>query len=123
MTRLAAHHDIGLASELCAPPNRAISLTNKIFVYLLAGIPVLMSDTPAQRKLGIGLGEAARVVNLADPVSVADVLESWARDKQALAAAKCAAWHLAQTRFNWDIEKERFLTGVKITLSEQIGNC
>ena len=123
MARLAAHHDVGLASELSTPPNHAICLSNKIFSYLLAGIPVLMSDTPAQRELGIGLGEAARVVNLADPVSVADVLETWAGDKQALAAAKCAAWHLAQTRFNWDIEKERLLTGVKITLSKQIGNC
>src|SRR5262249_18327136 len=34
MARLAAQHDIGLASELGTPPNRAISLTNKIFVYL-----------------------------------------------------------------------------------------
>src|SRR5262249_12771998 len=62
MARLAAQHDVGLASELSTPPNRAISLTNKIFTYLLAGIPVLLSNTPAQQDLGADLGEAAQVV-------------------------------------------------------------
>ena len=38
MVRLASRHDLGLASELDAPPNRAISLANKKFTYLLAGI-------------------------------------------------------------------------------------
>jgi glycosyltransferase involved in cell wall biosynthesis len=113
MARLAAHHDIGLASELGTPPNRAISLTNKIFVYLLAGIPVLMSDTSAQRELAVDLGDAARVVNLKDPASVASVLRSLARDAEALAGAKCVAGRLGQTRFNWDIEKERFLQSVQ----------
>ena len=64
MARLAAQHDVGLASELSTPPNRAISLTNKVFTYLLAGIPVLLSNTPAQRGLAAELGEAAQVVDL-----------------------------------------------------------
>lgn len=51
MARLAAQHDVGLASELNTPPNHEICLSNKIFTYLLAGIPVLLSDTPAQRNL------------------------------------------------------------------------
>jgi glycosyltransferase involved in cell wall biosynthesis len=113
MARLAACHDIGLASELMVPPNRAISLTNKIFVYLLAGIPVLMSNTPAQRELAVDLGEAARVVNLTDPDSVASVLGSLAHDTKALDAAKAAARRLALTRFNWNIEKECFLQSVR----------
>jgi glycosyltransferase involved in cell wall biosynthesis len=112
MARLAAQHDVGLASELNTPPNRAISLTNKIFTYLLAGIPVLLSDTPAQRGLAAELGEAARVVELADPVAVAAALDVWALKPEALAAAKCYAWRLGQTRFNWDIEKIRFLQNV-----------
>jgi glycosyltransferase involved in cell wall biosynthesis len=112
MARLAAQHDVGLASELSTPPNRAISLTNKIFTYLLAGVPVLLSDTPAQRKLAAELGEAARVADLADPAAVAAALETWALKAEALAAAKSEAWRLGQTRLNWDIEKARFLQSV-----------
>ncbi|HKP12269.1 MAG TPA: glycosyltransferase, partial [Blastocatellia bacterium] len=51
MARLAACHDVGLALELDQPPHRAVCLTNKIFVYLLAGLPLLLSDTPAQREM------------------------------------------------------------------------
>jgi glycosyltransferase involved in cell wall biosynthesis len=117
MPRLAAQHDIGLALELSDPPSRALCLTNKIFTYLLAGIPVLLSDTPAQREIATELGEAARVIDLANPNSIATALGDWAAvNGKALAAAKRAAWKLAQTRFNWDKEKELFLHSVRQTL-------
>jgi glycosyltransferase involved in cell wall biosynthesis len=116
MARLAAQHDVGLASELNTPPNYAICLTNKIFTYLLAGIPALMSDTPAQRELAPDLGNAARVVDLTSPESVAAELGRWASDAEALAADKQAAWILGQTRFNWDVEKERLLQAIRKTI-------
>jgi glycosyltransferase involved in cell wall biosynthesis len=116
MARLAAQHDVGLASELRTPPNRAICLSNKIFTYLLAGIPVLLSNTPAQCELAAKLGIAGRVVDLANPDSMAAELDTWALSEQALVAAKFAAWKMAQTRYNWDTEKETFLRSVRKTL-------
>ena len=116
MARLAAQHDVGLSSELNTPPNRAICLTNKIFTYLLAGIPVLLSNTPAQCEIARELGIAARVVDLANPSSIAATLEVLASDPKALANARCEAWRLAQTRFNWDREKDRFLECVNKAL-------
>lgn len=117
MARLAAQHDVGLASELATPPNHAICLSNKIFTYLLAGIPVLLSDTPAQAEISAELGEAARVVDLANPASIVAALKVWASDPRTLATAKCEAWRLAQTRFNWDREKSHFLESVKAVLA------
>jgi glycosyltransferase involved in cell wall biosynthesis len=116
MARLAAQHDVGLASELRTPPNRAICLSNKIFTYLLAGIPVLLSNTPAQCELAAKLGIAGRVVDLANPDSMAAELDTWALSEQTLVAAKFAAWKMAQTRYNWDTEKETFLRSVRKTL-------
>ena len=49
MVRLAAAYDLGLSLETDVSENRRLCLTNKIFTYLLAGVPVVMSDTPAQR--------------------------------------------------------------------------
>ena len=49
MERLAAVHDVGLVGETGHTPNRKIALTNKQFTYLLAGIPLVMSDIPAHR--------------------------------------------------------------------------
>jgi glycosyltransferase involved in cell wall biosynthesis len=116
MARLAAQYDVGLASELSTPPNRAISLTNKIFVYLLAGIPVLLSDTPAQREIASELGEAGRLVDLDNPDLIAACLDGWASDRNSLGVAKQKAWHLGQTRFNWDLERRHFLQQVRLSL-------
>lgn len=116
MARLAAQHDVGLASELNAPPNHRICLSNKIFTYLLAGIPVLLSNTPAQCEIAGELGIAARVFDLANSDFIAATLDVWASDAKALASAKYEAWRLAQTRFNWDREKERFLQCVRAAL-------
>ena len=120
MARLAAQHDVGLASELRTPPNHAICLSNKIFTYLLAGIPIIMSDTPAQRELAPDLGKAARVVDLANPDSIAAALGCWAFDVEALRAAKQAAWISGQTRYNWDVEKERLLQAVRMALEKAV---
>lgn len=117
MVRLAASHDVGLSSELCMPPNRAICLTNKVFTYLLAGIPILMSNTPAQRELAAELGMAACVVDVDDCALVADRLDSWSMNMEALTAAKSAAWQLGQTRFNWDAEKKKLLQQVEQALT------
>lgn len=109
MVRLAAQHDVGLSLELNTPPCRAICLTNKIFTYLLAGIPTLLSDTPAQRELALELGQAARVASLTSPDLMAEVLDSWASDAKSYSAASSEAWRLGRTKFNWDIEKKRFI--------------
>ena len=119
MVRLAAHYDVGLAPDLCSPPNRAIALSNKIFTYLLAGVPVLLNDTPAQRNISMKLGNAARLMDLTDPGSVAAALGSWVGDPSALAAAKSTAWRLGQTRFNWDVEKQRLLQTVRMTIEQE----
>lgn len=95
----------------------ALGLMNKIFIYLLAGIPVLLSNTPAQRELAAELGDAARVVDLTDPDATAAALDTWASDPDALARAKRKAWRLGQTRFNWGIEQQHFLRRVKETLA------
>jgi glycosyltransferase involved in cell wall biosynthesis len=119
MVRLAAHYDVGLAPDLCTPPNRAMALSNKIFTYLLAGIPVLLNDTPAQRNISMKLGNAGRLMDLTDPDSIAATLGSWVGDPSALAAAKSTAWRLGQTRFNWDVEKQRFLQTVRMTIEQE----
>lgn len=111
MVRLAASYDLGLSLETDATLNRRICLTNKIFTYLLAGVPVLLSDTPAQRALSPDLGRAARLISLDDPQGTAGVLDALA-DRTALEAAKAEAWQLGQQRYNWDVEKDVLLRSV-----------
>ena len=55
MERLAAAYDIGLVSETGHVENRRIALTNKLFSFVLAGIPVVASAIPAHRDLASAL--------------------------------------------------------------------
>ncbi len=104
MARLAAPFDIGLSLERSDPVNRDICLTNKIFTYLLAGLPVILSPTTAQIELAEKLGEAAIVVDFSDPTQAASKLSDLAFTPEKLARAKAASWHLGQTIYNWDHE-------------------
>ncbi|HZP99717.1 MAG TPA: hypothetical protein VFB13_09280 [Reyranella sp.] len=108
MARLAASYDLGLSLETEATDSRRFCLTNKIFTYLLAGIPVMMSNTPAQTALATELDSAAAMVSLSKPATIGEALDRLA-DEQVLAKAKADAWRLARERYNWDKEKSVLL--------------
>jgi glycosyltransferase involved in cell wall biosynthesis len=113
MVRLAAGYDLGLSLELTEPPNRAICLTNKAFTYLLAGVPVALSRTPAQEWLAGELGDAALVLELPTPTSVAARLDEVLADRGSLARRRSEAWRAARSRFNWDTEQIPWLESIR----------
>lgn len=122
MVRLAAEHDIGLSLENCQPRNRDICLTNKIFTYLLAGIPQIMTRTTAQAELAPTLGDAAILVDSGDAQQCANALDVMLSDEAKLERAKSAAYRLARDRFNWDLEKNKFLRIIENALSNDTEN-
>ncbi len=109
MERLAACYDAALVGETGHTPSRRIALTNKQFSYLLAGLPVVMSDIPAHRAFAPEMGEAGRLYRVDDADSLAAALDAILSDPAVLAAARAAAFRLGQTRFNWDFEKAMLL--------------
>jgi glycosyltransferase involved in cell wall biosynthesis len=115
MVRLAAAYDLGLSLETDVSENRQLCLTNKIFTYLLAGVPVVMSDTPAQRQLSPKLGEAAALVSLSDPEAMAAAIDRLA---SSLDAAKAHAARLGRKCYNWDVEKKALLASVDAAFAE-----
>jgi glycosyltransferase involved in cell wall biosynthesis len=116
MARLAAGADLGLSTEPSLPPNRDICLTNKIFVYLLAGIPQLLSNTSAQSALAPELGAAGLLADLSQTDSVARQLDEFFSNPTRIRAARAAAWELANRRFCWDVEKTRFLESIRAAI-------
>jgi len=122
MVRLAAHYDLGLSLETDATQSRRLCLTNKIFTYLLAGIPVMMSDTPAQRELGSRLAAAGSVISLADPQGMAVSLDRLARP-EVLGQARQEAWRLGRERYNWEYERQFLLQSVARALAGRGGQA
>lgn len=116
MVRLAARYDLGLSLETDVSENRRLCLTNKLFTYLLAGIPTLMSDTPGQRAIAPDLGAAATVVSLADPGRIAATLDDLACT---LGAARSEALRLGRERYNWEIEQHVLLQSVAAAFQDR----
>jgi hypothetical protein len=113
MARLAAQADLGLSTEVPSPPNRNLCLTNKIFIYLLAGIPQMLSDTRAQCALAPDLGEAAFLADLERPEGVAARLDDFFGHPGRIAAARRRARELAASRYCWDVEQAVFLDSIR----------
>jgi hypothetical protein len=113
MVRLAAGADLGLSIEESQPLNRDLCLTNKIFAYLLAGLPQLLSATAAQSAFAPELGSAGLLGRLGDPEGVARTLDEFLADSARVATARRRAWELGRSRFCWDREKEILLGEVR----------
>lgn len=113
MAELAQRYAIGLAIEPASSLNNSLALSNKIFTYLLAGLPVLLSRTRAQEQLALELGDAVLLVDVHDAQAVATVLTSFFADPVRQQKARDAAWATARDKFNWDIEKKKFVALVE----------
>ena len=107
MERFAARHTFGLAGEIGTTRNRRIALTNKQFTYLLAGLPVLMSDIPAHRAFAEEAPGAVFLYRAGDAASLAAAIDGLLGDESALQAARLAAFRLGQECFNWEAEQHK----------------
>jgi glycosyltransferase involved in cell wall biosynthesis len=119
LERLAACYDVGYIGETGHTANRKIALTNKLFSYLLAGIPAVISGVPAHRAFAAEAGPAVRLFPVDDHDALAAALDSLLGDPAGLAAARAHAYALGQERYNWDVEKKRLIEAVAGTLRER----
>ena len=112
MVRLAAPFHAGLATEIGHTVNSDIALANKLYTYVLAGVPVIASATRAQRVFCDEAGAAACSYPPGQPAALASALLPWLENHAAHVIARQSAWALGTDRFNWDIEREAFLSVV-----------
>jgi glycosyltransferase involved in cell wall biosynthesis len=116
ITKIASQHHIGIASEIADVDNRDYCLTNKIFMYLLSGNAILMSDTKAQKRFwkensNIGLCYEQKNVQ-----SIIQALAFYISNPAVLADHRGNALALSKDRMNWDIEQQNFIENIERTL-------
>ena len=107
MVPLAQGYDLGLSGEEPTALNRRLCLGNKIFTYLAAGVPVLLSATPAQARLGRELGHAAIVYEPGDVTGLAEQLSCLVSDQRLRSQARGAARAAALRRWHWEHPEDR----------------
>lgn len=123
LEREGASFDLGYIGELDETPNRQIALTNKLFSYLISGIPAVASDIPAHVGIAGRMGPSIRIFERGCAKSLAHAIDDVLFDPEVLAAARRHAWHLGQTRFSWESEQETLLRSVDQALSGKKYSC
>lgn len=108
LVRLASLHDVGLALEQPVTANRSICVTNKLFTYLLAGIPAVASDTEGQRRVARGL-TSIRMYEPGNSATLARAVTDMLADQ----GLRDAALTAARERYSWDLEQRHFLAIVE----------
>jgi hypothetical protein len=107
MVELAQGYDLGLSVEDTEVMSRRLCLTNKIFTYLAAGVPVLMTATPAQSRLAEDLGAAAVLYDSGKIDTLATILRRWVADAGTRCTATQAARSAAERRWHWEHPEDR----------------
>jgi glycosyltransferase involved in cell wall biosynthesis len=107
MVRLAQGYEAGLSCEDPVELNHRLCLGNKIFTYLAAGVPVILSRTPAQAALAEDLGPAAFSYECGDIDGLAQVLRRLRDESGARTRSQSAARAAAERRWHWEHPDDR----------------
>lgn len=116
---LAMQFDLGMATETGKPYNRDICLTNKIFTYIQAGLAVIASDTLAQLDLFKKFPEIGKIYARKNLNSLADQINFYLENPEALAVNKQNCLSLGNTTLNWEIEQYKIVDLVTQHLDER----
>jgi glycosyltransferase involved in cell wall biosynthesis len=101
-----AEHDVGLALEQADNPSRDLTITNKFFQYLQAGLAVIATDTRGQQEAARLAPAACALVPQRNAAALAAAIDVLLADAQGLARAKAAAREAAQTVFAWERQQK-----------------
>jgi glycosyltransferase involved in cell wall biosynthesis len=81
-------------------------LPNKLFEYLMAGLPVLASRLPAVEEV-INTFCVGQVVPSLAPADIGSAIDAMLRDRDALESMRSNALEAARSEFNWEQESRR----------------
>jgi glycosyltransferase involved in cell wall biosynthesis len=105
--------DVGLSLDLNDSLNRSLTICNKVFLYLQAGLLLAATDTPGQREIVESAPRAGFLYPPGDADALAARLEPFVTGRRGLIEAQEAAWQAGQERYNWDRERDVFLGAVR----------
>lgn len=114
---LIARHDIGLALEEKSPPNKNLTISNKILQYLNAGLSLVATSTAGHREVLQTEPHAGVFVDPNDPASCARTLDALLSAPDVLRAMQAAARTLAERTYCWEREAPKLLFLVERTLA------
>jgi len=117
IVQIAAKHHIGLAVEYVHIANRDLCLTNKLFMYMLAGNSLLMTDTKSQQYFFQENSNIGLVYEQENVTSMVNALKYYLDNPAILEEHRKQSFQLAKEKYNWEMEQHIFLNNVKSVLA------
>lgn len=108
----AAEHDVGLALERPVSQSRGLTVTNKLFVYLISGLALCATNTEGQSGVMSSMDGAGFVYPWGNVEALADNLREYRDARALLLEAKESALRHAETRWNWEMESTGLIESV-----------
>lgn len=109
--------DLGLAMEPSTPRNKDLTISNKIFQYLNAGLAVVATDTSGQREVMRAAPGCGLLIRGSDPEQFAAQLDRLLGHREQLGACQRAARAAAVAEFCWEKESPRLVAAVERALA------
>lgn len=111
LAQIVSSHDIGLALEPGSPPNKNLTISNKVLLYLSAGLAVVASPTAGQREVLSNAAGAGLLFRSEDSEAVC-ALDGLLQDREQLRLMQSAARRAAEHRYCWENEEPKLLDAV-----------
>ena len=111
-----ANLGVSLLEDTCL--NHRFALPNKLFEYLRAGLPVLVSDLPEMANI-VRQFDVGEVTDLSSPSSLAASIDEMLGDQDALKRRSKNTPNVFE-KMNWDIAADRFRSAYEGLLSDKL---
>ena len=111
-----AEFDIGLALEPHWPRNRDLTITNKLFQYMNAGLAVVSTDTAGQTEVMRAAPDSGLLVQAHETTHLTRGLDELIGQPGRLRACQAAARAAATAQFCWEREAPRLLAAIDTAL-------
>ena len=112
----SAQHDIGLALEESRPPSRDLTITNKLFHGLQAGLAVVATKTTGQEEAARIANGGVRLLEDNSARALAQAITHLAGDPKRLEDAKSAARRAGSGDLGWPASERKLIASVQAAL-------
>lgn len=104
-------YDIGLALEPDTPPNKNLTISNKLFHCMAAGLPVIASYTAGQAEIGLENPQIIFLYKQNDEQALVNILnnlgDKFARNE--LNQLRSEVVKTYQSKYSWEIESKKLV--------------
>jgi glycosyltransferase involved in cell wall biosynthesis len=107
--RYVASADIGVMPTQAVKPSYVYGSGNKLFHYIMAGIPSAVSDQPEKRRI-VETYDVGAVFDETDPRSIAQTINDLLADKDRYRQMCRNAKEAARAELNWGVEERKLIS-------------